>query len=158
MLATAQQEHRWLQQLVGNWTFTQSCLAGPDQPPSVSTGSASTRAFGEMWVLTEGEFEMDAGKKERSLITLGYDPAKKAYVGTFIASMMNFFWHYEGQLDASGKILTLAAEGPSMKGDGHAKYEDIIEILDKNTYAFRSRIQNKDGSWTQFMDAKYVRS
>ena len=33
--------------------------------------------------------------------TLGYDPAKKKYVGTFIASVMTHLWIYSGSLDAA---------------------------------------------------------
>lgn len=157
MKATAQQEHAWLQQLVGSWSFTSTCNMGPDTPPSTSTGKARIRALGDLWILVEGQFEMEPGKMETSIITLGYDPKKKAFVGTFVASMMSMLWQYEGQLDANKRILTLDAEGPSMMGEGNVKYHDIIEIVDKNKHLFRSEMQMPDGSWKQFMDATYTR-
>lgn len=94
----------------------------------------------------------------RSLMTLGFDPERGKFVGSFIASCMTFQWLYEGTLDADQKVLTLNAEGPSFAGDGSmAQYQDIIEVVDPNTYLLSSRCQNVDGSWFPFMRAKYTR-
>jgi hypothetical protein len=94
----------------------------------------------------------------RSIITLGYDPAKGKFVGTFIASMMTHLWLYEGSLDASGKVLTLDAEGPSMAGDdGMAKYQDIVTVENDNHWTLSSQMQGPDGQWVKFMTAHYRR-
>lgn len=37
--AQAQDEHRWLQQLLGDWTKTSACNMGPDQPAAQSSGT-----------------------------------------------------------------------------------------------------------------------
>ena len=47
-----------------------------------------------------------------TIMTLGYDPQKERFVGTFVASMMTHMWHYNGSLDAAEKVLTLDTEGP----------------------------------------------
>lgn len=65
---------------------------------------------------------------------------------------------YDGQLDAARRVLTLDSEGPSFAGDGTmAKYQDIVEIVDENRHVLYSRFQNQDGTWTEFMKAKYTR-
>ena len=61
---------------------------------------------------------MPGGGPATTLMTLGYDPEKKRFVGTWIGSMMTHLWIYDGALDAAGKVLTLDAEGPSFAGDG----------------------------------------
>ena len=38
-----------------------------------------------------------------------------------------------------------------------AKYQDIVEIVDENRHVLYSRFQNQDGTWTEFMKAKYTR-
>ncbi len=151
-------EHEWLLDLVGDWTFESECSMGPDQPAMKSTGKQTTRALGSLWTLGEMESEGPDGKPMQSLFTLGFDPAKQRFVGSFIASCMTHLWPYDGQLDAARKKLTLDSEGPSFAGDGTmAKYQDMIEIIDKNRYVLSSRYQNQDGTWTDFMKANYAR-
>jgi hypothetical protein len=159
MEAKPQKEHEWLHQLVGDWTFEGECLMGPDQPPMKSAGSESTRTLGGLWVLCEGKSTTPEGWPAVSVMTLGYDPAKKCFLGTFIASCMTHLWIYErGSLDSAGKVLTLDAEGPSFAGDGKmAKYQDIIGIVSPDHRTLSSRMLGEDGKWTQFMTAHYRR-
>ena len=151
-------EHEWLLQFLGDCTFESECMMGPDQPPMKSTGKLTTRSLGSLWTLGEMESDGPDGQPMQSVITLGFDPAKQRFVGTFVASCMTHLWPYDGQLDAGRKVLTLDSEGPSFVDDGAmAKYQDIIEVIDKDHYLLSSKFQNADGSWTQFMSAKYVR-
>jgi hypothetical protein len=91
-------------------------------------------------------------------MTLGYDPTKKRFVGTFIGSMMTFLWNYDGELDASGKVLTLNSEGPSFKGDGKmANYRDVIEFANDDERTLTSSTPGDDGNWNQFMKVTYRR-
>jgi hypothetical protein len=92
-------------------------------------------------------------------MTLGYDPQKKAYVGTFVGSMMTNLWVYEGQLDASGTVLTLDTEGPGMGADGKpAKYRDIIEIKSSDQRVMTSEMLGEDGKWRRVVTANYRRT
>ncbi|MGH8727713.1 MAG: DUF1579 domain-containing protein, partial [Burkholderiales bacterium] len=92
------------------------------------------------------------------LITLGYDPQRKRYVGTWIGSMMTYLWVYDGGLDAAGKVLTLNAEGPDMAVEGKmAKYKDVIEWKSDDHRVLTSHVLGDDGKWNQFMTANYRR-
>jgi len=154
-----QKEHQWLQQLVGEWTYESDCSMGPDQPPSKMKGTESVRSLGGLWVQCEGRCEMSGGGVMTSIMTLGYDPKRKRYVGTFIASMMTHLWVYEGELDAAGKVLTLDAEGPSFTAEGKiAKYKDAIEIKSADQRVLSSRTLGDDGKWHGFMTAHYRRT
>ncbi len=151
-------EHKWLLQLLGDWTFESECVMGPDQAPMKSTGKQTTRSLGSLWTLGEMESDDPNGEPMQSLFTLGFDPVKQRFVGTFVASCMTHLWPYEGQLDADRKVLTLDSAGPSFAGDGTmAKFQDIIEIIDKDHYLLLSQYHNADGTSTQFMRAKYRR-
>jgi hypothetical protein len=91
-------------------------------------------------------------------MTLGYDPQKKRYVGTWIGSMMTHLWVYDGELDPSKRVLTLGSEGPSFTGDGTmSKYHDVIEFKSDDHRILRSRVQGADGTWQEFMTAHYRR-
>jgi len=92
-------------------------------------------------------------------MTLGYDPQKKRYVGTFIGSMMTHLWVYDGALDAAERVLTLDAEGPSMAAEGKmAKYQDVIELKSDDHRMLTSHVLGDDGTWHQFMTANYRRT
>lgn len=158
MQAEPRREHEWLRQLVGEWTSEMTCQMGPDQPPVTSTGVESVRSLGGLWTIGEGSGEAPDGTPVSSVMTLGFDPARGRFVGTFIASMMSALWLYEGALDASGKVLTLDTEGPSMAGDGGlAKYQDVMTVLSPDHRTLTSRILGPDGNWTEFMTAHYRR-
>ena len=151
-------EHHWLLQLVGDWTYESECSMGPDQPPMKSVGKQTTRPLGSLWTLGEMEHAGPDGQLHRSIFTLGFDPGKQRFVGTFVSSCMTHLWPYDGQLDAASKSLTLDSEGPSFAGDGTtSKYQDIVEIIDTDNYLLKSQVQIPDGLWTQFMLAKYSR-
>ena len=152
------EEHRWLQRLVGEWDYEAEASMGPGQPPMKHTGTESVRSIGGVWVQGEGKGQMPDGGPATTVITLGYDPAKKRFVGTFIGSMMTHMWVYEGTLDAAGKALTLDTEGPHFGAEGKmAKYKDVITFVSDDHRTLTSQMQADDGSWNQFMTAHYRR-
>jgi hypothetical protein len=158
MMAEPTNDHRWLLRMVGEWTFEGECMMGPDQPAMKSGGRGSIRSLGDLWILNDGAGEMPGGGDMRSIMTLGYDPAKGKFVGTFIASMMTHLWLYEGSLDPAGKVLTLDAEGPSMMGDGGmTKYQDIVTLENDDHWILSSQMLGPDGQWHKFMTAHYRR-
>ena len=158
MQAEPGKEHQWLHKLVGEWTYEGEAICGPDQPPAKSTGTENVRPLGGLWVLCEGQGEMPGGGPATTLMTLGYDPQKQRYVGTWVGSMMTNLWVYDGALDAAGAVLTLEAEGPSMTGDGKAaRYRDVIEFKGDDHRVMTSHVLGDDGTWRQFMTANFRR-
>jgi hypothetical protein len=153
-----QAEHKWLERLVGEWTSEGECSMGPDQPPQKFRGTESVRSIGGLWTMGEGGGGMPDGKPSTTIMTLGYDPVQKRFIGTFIGSMMTHMWIYNGTLDAGGKVLTLDTEGPDFSGGpGMVKYQDIIEFVDDDHRILKSQLKDKDGKWSHFMTAHYYR-
>jgi hypothetical protein len=151
-----QQEHKWLQQMVGNWTYESETLMGPDKPPMKSSGTETVRAIGDFWILAEGQGLMPDGEPATMTITVGYDTDLKKFVATWFGSMMTRLWVYE--CFKEGNTLNMDAEGASMLGDGTtAMYRDSMEIVDADNRVFRSQMRNPDGSWMQFMTMQYRR-
>lgn len=146
------EEHRWLQQMIGEWTFECDCVMGPDQPPMKMLGMESASAFGEYWTMFNGE-----GDGMRSHFFLGFDTAKQRFVGSFIASAGTNLWVYEGSLDAARRILTLDTEGPNFADGTLTRYQDIHEIIDRDTRKLSSQYIGADGKWVRFMSAIYRR-
>lgn len=159
MFASPQKEHTWLQQLLGNWTFESECPGEPGQPAEKHRGTETVKSLGDLWIVGEGQGEMPGGGTSQMMITLGFDPKRNRFVGTWVGSMMTHLWVYEGELDASGRVLTLNSEGPSFTSpDKTAKYQDIIEIKSADYRTLSSRTLGEDGKWTHFMTAHYRRA
>jgi len=53
--------HRWLQQLLGDWTCESLADMGPGEPPAHSRGTEQVRALGGLWVLCDGAGSMPGG-------------------------------------------------------------------------------------------------
>ena len=155
MFAKPQQEHQWLDQLIGSWKFEHECQM-PDGSKSTAEGRMTCRSLGSLWLICESSGDSPDGGWG-SIMTLGFDPAQEQFVGTFIGSMMTNIWHYQGVLDANGKRLPLNSEGPKFDGSGIGKYRDTIEIIDADTWLFNSELQADDGTWQQFMTGKQTR-
>jgi len=158
METESQKEHKWLQKLVGEWTFEGEAMMEPGQLPVKFKGTESVRALGGLWILAEGRGEMPGCGASTTLLTLGYDPKRERFVGTFVASMMAHLWVYDGKLDESGKVLTLDTEGPDMAVEGKMRrMQDVIEIKSDDHRVLTSRMLGDDGKWLQFMEAHYRR-
>lgn len=157
MQVTPQPEHQWLERMVGEWTFTSSCSMGPGQPPMTSDGTAATVSLGGLWVVSEWRSPMPDGALMTSRMTVGYDPARGKYVGSFVASCMTHHWVYEGT--RAGDVLTLDADGPSFTDPKvMAKYQDIWEMPAGGPPVLRSQYLGPDGTWTEFMRADFRRA
>lgn len=151
-------EHEWLDQLIGDWTYEAECSMGPDKPSMKTGGKESIRSLGGLWIVGEGEGKQPDGSPALSIITLGYNPDTKRYVGTWIGSMMTHMWIYDGVMDEAKKVLTLNAEGPDFTNPGKtAKYQDILEMKSADHRILRSQTKGDDGKWVQFMEANYKR-
>jgi len=146
-------EHAFLNKFVGEWESTGECPMGPDQPVMNCEGKIKGRMLGEMWMVADFENSMGDSKMS-AILTIGYDPQQKHYVGTWVDSMTNYMWKYEGSVDKSGKVLTLRAEGPNMMEEGKlAKYEDIYTFTSADAWGITSRMQGQDGEWVTYMSA-----
>ncbi len=155
MEAERQQEHRWLERLVGEWTSEMEAVMKPGEPPQTFTGTESVRSLDGLWVLCEGT---PSGGTSTTIMTLGYDPAKGRVLGTFIGSMSTHMWVYEAELDPSGDVLTLNTEGPGFGDETRtAKYMDTIEFLGDDHRVLKSRVQDQEGAWQDVMEVHYRR-
>ncbi len=148
-------EHEWLKQCAGEWTTTGECFMEPGKPSKCS-GTESSKMLGDFWCITNinGNF---GGMEMKGIMTIGYDPDKKQYVGTWVDNVCGHMWKYEGTLDAAGKVLTLNAEGPSPVNGKPAKFKDVMELKDKDTKVFTSSMQGEDGKWIVIMSSEAKR-
>jgi hypothetical protein len=153
-MAKPQAEHEWLHKLVGEWEYEMDAPEGSGLEKT--TGTESVRSLGGLWVLLEGKGEMPGGGEGSTLMTLGYDPAKERYVGTWVGSMMHWVWNYEGKLE--GNRLSFESIGPDFANPGQTqRYNDVIELTSDDERTLTGHVQAADGSWQPMMTARYRR-
>jgi Protein of unknown function (DUF1579) len=157
MQATLQKQHQWLDRLIGDWTYESECQMEPNQPPFKSQGTEIVKSLSGLWIVGEGQSELPNGETGSTIITLGYDPNRDRYVGTFVCSMMSHLWIYDGSLDATETVLTLDTEGPSCTQTALSKYQDIITFVSDDHRMLTSQILGEDGNWQHFMTGHYWR-
>lgn len=142
------EHHRWLEKLVGTWNvFEKEDSAEP-------MGSEVVESHGGMWVVATGKMPMPDGSEATSFMTLGYDPAKGKYVGTWIGTVMTHIWVYLGDLE--NDTLTLEAEGPGPDGTT-GTFRDVVTLHSEDHRTLSSYGLQPDGTWAQFMEMHYRR-
>ena len=149
-------EHRWLDNLVGEWSVEGEAHLEPGKPPVKFAGTERVRRVGGFWTTSDysGEF---LGEAFTGVFTIGYDPAQSSFVATWIDSNQSHLWQYKGSLDAAGRTLTLEGEGPCCVEQGKTvTWRDAIVIRGKDHRIFTVKIQ-KDGSWVTAMTLHYRR-
>ena len=150
--AKPKKEHEWLKQFVGEWEYegTGQC---PGSPPQTMRGTQSYRMIGELWLVGEGGGDCGA-----SIITIGYDPQKEKFVGSWFGDMMPNLWAYEGSLDAAERVLTLPCDGPSFTKPGETgKYRDVVTVISEDHHTLTGTFLDDDGNWQEMMTTHYRR-
>jgi Protein of unknown function (DUF1579) len=139
--------HEWLNQFVGNWEYETEIFMEPGKPPVKAKGSETIRSLGGFWIVADGKSEM-MGTPFTSVLTLGFDPQSKKYIGTWVDSMSSTLWKYEGSVDSTGKVLTLESEGPCpMKPGQIVKFNEVTEFKNKDERVFTSKMLGDDRNW-----------
>jgi hypothetical protein len=153
-----QAEHRWLQKLAGEWEHRSEVPAEPGDPSEVYTGTETVRSLGGRWFLLEETTEQPDGETHTALMTLGFDPDKGHFVGTWVSSGMTQMWVYDrGDLDTDERALTLHSWGPNRDGTGETQFRDVIEFESDDRRALTGYMLEEDGRWTQLMRTEYRR-
>jgi len=147
MVPTVTSEHSWLKKLVGKWKISSDPNA-PDEHKF--EGTETFRSIGDVWVQGES-ISPWKDTEHRAIMTLGFDPAKGRFVGSWIGTMMNTHWVYAGFMEGSSKLV-LESVGPTFDDTpGENNYRDVIEFHSEDHRTLTAYVQKPDGSWDRFM-------
>lgn len=142
-------EHKWLHRFVGKWRTCNDPEAPAEQD---FEGAEVYKAIGENWIQGESIVKGKKGEPDQiSLTTIGFDPEKGKFVGSWVGTMMNMQWIYEGDKVGENRLV-LDSVGPSFDGTpGEQVYRDIYEFTDDNHRIMKSYVQKSDMKWELFM-------
>ena len=119
---------------VGVWDAEVESFMEPGQPPTISKGTETSTLLGGLWLVSQFKSEW-MGQPFEGFGTLGYDSARKKYVGTWVDSMSIGYSIVEGSFDPAKKTLTAWMEGPDLSGNV-TRMKETTEWKDADTRIF----------------------
>lgn len=128
----ALEQHSFVQEGVGHWSGTMAMyMPGLDEPMSVEC-TETVEALGEFW--TVADFKMDfMGTEFVGHNTFGYDPNKKAYVGTWIDSMTQSMTLMEGNVnERTGQLVMEYEQRDEMTGG----MKNVKQVMERGENAY----------------------
>lgn len=158
MDCAATPQHQWLRKYLGTWAYASMCPTEPGGEPQKFEGRETVRMIGDFWVVGEAVGAMPDGSEARMITTVGYDPAKERFVGSWIGSMMHHMWIYEGWLEGDD-TLVLESTGPAWgePTPRMTKFRDTTTFRGADLRIMRGTMLQSDGSWTQMMEMEFRR-
>lgn len=146
--------HAWLERYVGEWR-TRATITPPDMPPMESEGVEVCRMIGGFWMVADGQ--VLKGMPYTYRLTIGYDASRGIYIGTWVDSMTDHLWFYEGNVNEAGDTLELRTSGPCPMGY-MMNSREVMEFRssDHRVFTCHTQEQGKDG-WQPAMVVEYHR-
>ena len=149
-------QHKWLGQLVGEWhTEIVDPSVGAEAPETKIKITDKIHAVGEYWIVSESEITFSSGASH-FMMTIGYDPEAKEFIGSWIDSNSSHMWTLKGSLDEDRQMLTFHAEGPGPGGKA-ARFRDEIQLDSPNQKTHRNFLLGEDGEWAPLGEVTYLR-
>ncbi len=149
-----QDEHKLLQRFDGQWQFTKKSVPADGRSDQVGSGEVSAKMLGDFFVLSQWKGEI-YGAKFQAAQTLGFDPRKQRYVGTWADSIMSHQWQLEGRADKSESTLVINSKGPGADGKP-TEYREWYRFRSADEIHVRSEMK-KDEKWVEFMTTELKR-
>jgi hypothetical protein len=150
-------EHLLLARGAGIWDATvEFKSAHPGAPAQVSKGVETGRlCCGGLWLLTDFKSAPPAAAFEGHG-SLGYDPATRRYVATWVDGELTRPMLSEGAFDAAGKVLTL--KGRMVRASGEpVNWTEVETWKDDDHRVLTMAMSGPDGAESQVFTITYAR-
>jgi hypothetical protein len=141
---------------VGTWSTTNEFQTEPSAPMQQTVGRAVGRAIGDHWVVVE-HVGTHFGKPFSAVLVIGHDATAATYTGNWFDSLSSTLTQYRGDLDPTGKILSLHSQQPSTQVAGAtAEFQERIELTSSDQIKLTS--QTRSGQdWITIVTTTYQR-
>ena len=148
----AGEHHKHLAALCGEWKGEGWAQMDPSQPKSEFKGteSSSMRCNGLFQVMSYRS-EMEGMPFEGQGL-IGYDSAKKKYIGYWADSMADFIVPSWGTCSRDGKVLTFHFESPNPMTGGTMKYKQVTTLKSRDEKSLKFFQIGDDGKETLTME------
>ncbi|HEU0094786.1 MAG TPA: DUF1579 domain-containing protein [Vicinamibacteria bacterium] len=148
-------EHAILKDHAGAWDATVESFMAPGQPPVLSKGTEMGTMVGDFWLVSDFKTDM-LGQPFTGHGTMGYDPARKKYVSTWVDSMTPALALGESDYDAATRTFTGWIDGLDYAGQP-TKIKTVTVWKDPTTRVFTMSLKGPDGKDTTALRITYTR-
>lgn len=145
-------EHAKLKALEGTWNFVMKPSEGPEAK-GVSVFKLECAGF---WLTCDFSCKMGDIPFQGKGID-GYDQIKKKYVSVWVDSMTSSPMIFEGDYDASGKVLTMSCKAPGPEGKP-ALWRSVSKIISPDEHTFEMFLTPEGGKEASMMIVTYKRA
>lgn len=155
--ATPAQNHKLLDQLVGNYKTTAKWWMDPNAKPEVNKGIASKK-----WIMG-GRFLQDEykgkamGKPFKGMGLMGYDNAANSYVSVWLDSSSTGVMTSKGTVDETGKVFTFNGEYTCPITGDRRQTREVLRIVDNKTRVFEMFDKDPEGKEFKALEVTYTR-
>ena len=155
--ATPGEAHQVLKQLAGSWTCNVKMWMAPGAPAQESPATEEAKMImGDRYVheAVKGTFN---GMPFEGSGLMGYDNAKKKYIGAWIDNMGTGIMTSEGTYDAAKKTFTMEAQGIDPMTGKTMKSRGIIRIESDTKLVHEMYSKGPGGKEFKMMEITYTR-
>lgn len=152
-------EHKALEPLVGNWTYSVKFWPAPGQPPLESKGTCERKwIMGGRFIEERVQGDAMGGPQAfAGLGLIGYDKPQKKYTTAWVDSMTTSITSSFGTADAAGKTFTFNTETIHPVKGTKVKGKDVIRILGNDQHEMEMFKEGPDGKEWKSMELKLAR-
>jgi hypothetical protein len=156
-LAALNENHKKLEQFVGEWKADVKCWMAPGAEPEKSVGSAKNEmVMGGRYLKCEFSGNM-MGQPFTGGNLMGYDNAKGKFFSLWIDSMSTGYMAAEGTCDASGKVFTYVSNYDCPIRKQRIKMRMVNTIIDNDTTKAEMYETTPDVQEMKSMEITYTR-
>jgi hypothetical protein len=149
-------EHAVLARDEGTWSFKQKMLDPATMAWTESSGVETIKMdCGGLWQCSEFDCQAGANKGFRGRGTVGYDVARKQYVGTWVDATTTAPFYLTGAYDAAKKKMVMDAIGSDPQG-GELKMKMTTTFVDEKRRTFSVSF-DQGGKDMEIMTVEYER-
>jgi hypothetical protein len=135
---TPGENHKWLEQFVGEWETTTKMWMSPGAPAQESSGAASCKLTFDGRFLEEDYNGTMMGMPFKGRGITGYDNNRKLFKGVWYDTFGTGMMTSVGNLSKDRKTLTMLAEmDEPMTGEIGKPVRYQVTIIDNNTHKFK---------------------
>ena len=140
----ASPEHAEVRRKAGKWKVRCTYYMGGDSDPIEVDGTEHGEMLGDLWCNSRFEADM-LGSPLSGNGSLGYDPVKKKYVGTWKDSATPFLYTFEGDFDPVIQVLEMKGLNYDPVRCCQATYRSRVEFISDSEHVLDLSIDVPEG-------------